>query len=339
MTMARPRILYLLREFPQISQTYIKTELEAVQERYDVRILSIQAADIVEPNHPPFQVMPDQEQILAAIREFKPKVIHTHYMIMGKLVGEIAEAAGLPFTLRSHSFDVLETAGARANPEWLAIRDHLRRDACLGVLCFPFLRAPLEQFGVPADKLMDVPPVIAFARFHDRGPNGRAIMNMGAVRPKKRMEDFVELSRLLPERQFDLYALGYKVDQLRAYAEQRQGPLNFIAPVSHDAMPAEYKKHEWLVYTAHPDMKSVGWPMAVAEAQASGVGVCLAGIRPDLKDYVGEAGYLYSDLQKVKELISGPVPADMREAGFEQARKSDVSSHIRKLTDLWDRVV
>jgi hypothetical protein len=336
---ARPKILYLLREYPQISQTYIKTELEAVRDRYDVKVVTITAADIAEPNHLPFQLRTDMQAIIAAVREFGPKLIHTHYMLMGALVGEVAEATGLPFTLRSHSFDVLETEGARANADWLAIRDYLRRDNCLGVLCFPFLRAALEAFGVPADKLKDVPPVVAFERFHDTGPNGRAIMNMGAVRPKKQMQDFVELSRLLPERQFNLYAMGYKVDQLKAYAEQQRGPLNFVAPLSHDAMPAEYKKHEWLVYTAHPDMKSVGWPMAVAEAQASGVGVCLAHIRPDLKDYVGDGGYLYTDLAKVKDLISGPVPAAMREAGFEQARKSDVRSHIRTLTDIWDRVI
>jgi glycosyltransferase involved in cell wall biosynthesis len=163
-------------------------------------------------------------------------------------------------------------------------------------------------------------------------------MNLGAVRPKKQMQDFVELARLLPEREFNLYALGYQANDLKAYAASRQARVNFIPPVSHDSMPAEYKKHEWLVYTAHPSLKSVGWPMAVAEAQASGVGVCLANIRPDLKHYVGDAGYLYTDINKVKELISGPVPAEMREAGFEQAKKSDIATHIRKLTDLWDKV-
>src|SRR5579871_3206412 len=159
MTAAKPKVLYLLREFPQISQTYIKTELEAVRERYEPRIISMQVADIAEPSHLPFQVMDDVQAILAAIREFRPKVIHTHYMIMGKLAGEIAQAAGLPFTLRSHSFDVLETGAARSRPEWLAIREQLRGEHCRGVLCFPFLRAPLEQFGIQPAKLIDVPPV------------------------------------------------------------------------------------------------------------------------------------------------------------------------------------
>ena len=339
MTARRPKVLYLLREYPQISQTYIKVELEAIRDRYEVRVLTLEPADVAEPNHLPFSMTPQHEQMVAAIREFKPDLIHTHYIILANLAAELAEGAGIPFTVRTHSFDVMETEGARAQPEWIATRERLRSASCLGVLCFPFLRAGLEQFGVQPAKLIDVPPVVAVQRFLDRGSNGRAVMNLGAVRPKKQMQDFVELARLLPEREFNLYALGYQTTQLKAYSESRQARVNFMPPVSHDAMPAEYKKHEWLVYTAHPSMKSVGWPMAVAEAQAAGVGVCLADIRPDLKDYVGEAGYLYTDLQKVKELISRPVPAAMREAGFEQAKKSDINSHIHKLTDLWDRAV
>lgn len=339
MTSARPRILYIVREYPQISQTYIKAEIDAIKDRYDIRVLALAPADTAEPRHLPFVVTSQRPKILEVIREFKPQLIHTHYLVLGKLVGELAAEAGLPFTMRSHSFDVLETEGNRAHADWDVARTMLRADGCLGVLCFPFLRAELERFGIPPDKLIDVPPVVAVSRFLDRSPNGRAIMNMGAVRPKKQMQDFVELSRLMPGREFNLYALGYRAPELKAYAEQRGGPVNFIPPVPHDDMPAEYKKHEWLVYTAHPGMKSVGWPMAVAEAQASGVGVCIAGIRPDLQDYVGGAGYLYRDIREVKEIISAPPSAAQREAGFEQARKSDINTHIHKLTDLWDGVV
>ena len=339
MAAARPRVLYIVREYPQISQTYIKAEIEAIQERYEPRVVTLGPANTAEPRHLPFTVTSQRQKIMEIIREFRPQVIHCHYLILGLLVGQIAAEAGLCFTMRSHSFDVLETEGARANPDWAVTREMLRHDNCLGVLCFPFLRPELERFGIQPEKLIDVPPVVAVSRFLDKGPNGRAIMNIGAVRPKKRMEDFVELSRLMPGREFNLYALGYRAPELKAYAEQRGGPVNFIPPVSHDDMPAEYKKHEWLVYTAHPGLKSVGWPMAVAEAQASGVGVCIAYIRPDLKDYVGEAGHLYRDIREVKDIISAPPSAALREAGFEQARKSDVNAHIHKLTDLWDEAL
>ncbi len=55
-------------------------------------------------------------------------------------------------------------------------------------------------------------------------------------------------------------------------------------------MPGEYKKHQWLVYTACPQINQVGWPLSIAEAQAAGVGICMPEIRPDIREYIGDAG-------------------------------------------------
>lgn len=335
----RPRVMVFVREFPQISQTYIKNEVETLARDHEVAIVSLAPANVAEPVHLPYRMLTQYPDMLAAIREFKPQVLHCHYMLLVNLVARLARESGLRFTVRTHSFDIMETAGNYANPDWQLARDNLRSETCLGVLAFPFLRPVLTQFGVPPQKLHDVPPVVDFERFHDRGPNGRAIMNMGAVRPKKKMEDFVELSRLMPGREFNLYAMGYSVDQLKAYSEQRKGPLNFVPPIPHAQMPAEYKKHEWLVYTAHSDIRSVGWPMAIAEAQAAGVGVCLAGLRPDMQAYVGESGHLFTDLETVRDIISAPPTPAAREAGFEQARKSDIRVAITLLTDRWQPVL
>ena len=79
--------------------------------------------------------------------------------------------------------------------------------------------------------------------------------------------------------------------------------------------------------------------MAAAEAQASGVGVLLPDLRPDLKDYIGEAGYIYQSMDEVVDIISKPVPEHIREAGFENARKSDVYEHKTLLTDLWKKSI
>lgn len=335
----KPRVMVFVREFPQISQTYIKNEVETLARDHEVAIISLAPANVAEPEHLPYRMLTQYPDMLAAVREFKPQVLHCHYMLLVNLVARLARESGLSFTVRTHSFDIMENAGNLGNPDWMKARENLRSESCLGVLAFPFLRSLMLEFGVPPEKLIDVPPVVDFQRFLDRGKNGRAIMNMGAVRPKKKMEDFVELSRMLPGREFNLYAMGYSVDKLKAYSEERKGPLNFIPPIPHAQMPAEYKKHEWLVYTAHSDIRSVGWPMAIAEAQAAGVGVCLAGLRPDMKAYVGESGHLFTDLESVRELISAPPTPAMREAGFEQARKSDIRVAIKLLTDRWQPVL
>ena len=178
-------------------------------------------------------------------------------------------------------------------------------------------------------------PIIEYDWFYDRSPNGDAIMNVGACIPKKRMEDFVRLGARMPWKRFNLYALGYSRVQIEQLNESLGRPVNMIPPIEPRFMPAEYKKHEWLVYTGNPDLPTVGWPLAVAEAQAAGVGVCIQRVRPDLEEYLGGAGYLFDTLDEAAAIISRPVPADMRERGFTQAKKSDIHTHIESLLGLW----
>jgi hypothetical protein len=75
--------------------------------------------------------------------------------------------------------------------------------------------------------------------------------------------------------------------------------------------------------------------MAIAEAQAAGVGVLMQNIRPDLKTYIGDAGYLFNTMDEAIEILSQPYPESMRQKGFEQAKKSDIKVNIKKLTSLW----
>jgi glycosyltransferase involved in cell wall biosynthesis len=160
-------------------------------------------------------------------------------------------------------------------------------------------------------------------------------MNIGAAIPKKRMEDFIDLASVNSELRFDLYGVGHSIDQLARYNDSKGSPVSIMPPVEPDEMPGEYKRHRWLVYTASRELATVGWPMAVAEAQASGVGVCMPNLRPDLREYVGQAGILYNSIDEVTDIIRRPVPDDMRDMGFHQARKSNIFEHKVLLTDLW----
>jgi hypothetical protein len=153
------------------------------------------------------------------------------------------------------------------------------------------------------------------------------------------METFVDLASAFPAKQLDLYAMGYEFEKMKLYNEATGGRVNVIPRIEPEDMPREYKKHEWLVYTASRDIGTVGWPMAVAEAQASGVGVCMAHLRPDLRDYVGDAGFLFDSVGQLVDILSKPFPDELRQKGFEQAKKSDVFVHKGILTNLWHRAV
>jgi hypothetical protein len=337
--MNKLRVLYILHHFPQISETYIRSEIEALQNECEIKVVSLCQADYSYRNHVPFDLTDDSEQIERIIDEFRPDVLHSHWLQQARILGRFSGCFGLvkreiPFTIRSHSFDVLEQEGAHIRQAAPLVNSEL----CLGILAFPFARPQLESHGISADKIHDCYPVVNYRRFHDPSPNGKAVMNVGACLPKKQMEDYLELAAAFPGRRFDLYALGYATPEITRKNAGRGNPVTIVPPVEPDEMACEYKKHEWLVYTASRKMNSVGWPLAVAEAQAAGVGVCLPNIRPDLSQYLGGAGYLYDSISEVAELLRRPFPDEMRERGFEQARRSDIGRHKSILENVWRRV-
>ena len=335
--MAKTRILMLIQGFPTISQTYQVNEVEAVMDDYDVRVLSAKGIDSLCKRHPPYESVSikDLTRIREVIREFRPDVLHAHYFHYAPLMAQLGEEFGLPFTIRTHSYDALK-ASARRRPFGHREVRAVNSDLCAGVLGFPFLRPMLERIGVRSDRFVDCFPVIKYDRFYDRSANGEAILNVGACIAKKRMEDFVDLGKLT-EKSLNLYAIGYTSDELIHYNEQNGSPITLRPIVEAEEMPAVFKAHGWLVYTACPKLKTVGWPLSVAEAQASGLGVCLPNIRPDMADYLGGAGFLYDSIGEVPAIIEQPYPDEMREIGFEHAKKSDIARHKHLLTDLWDR--
>lgn len=268
---------------------------------------------------------------------------------------ETPEELGVPFTVRAHSFDTLslrrKSWKGRARQMFKEVVRRqpplertpwfqeglrwMRDERCLGVLAFPFTRPWHERVGAPGDKIIDCWPVVDVGSFEDRSPNGPDVMNTGVATPKKKMDDFIELATKTPGPAYRLYAMGYEIDDLRKLDRRHGGSIEFVEPIQPEQMPAEYKRHQWLVYTADFDIPTVGWPMAIAEAQAAGVGVCMPRIRPDLAEYVGP-GVLYDSIDEVSDIVTKPVPDEMRDAGFEHARRSDIARHKHLLTDLWD---
>jgi hypothetical protein len=335
--MSKPRVLYVLVQYPQLSETYIRAEIAAVGADFEVEVISLTPADYPYRDFFPFKLVPGREEIQREIDRFRPHVLHTHWLhTQLELVIGLARDNGTPFTVRSHSFDTLF---APPNvPDALARAvESLNSPLCLGVLALPFAVQNLVGAGVDARKITAVYPAVDYASFLDRGPNGDAVVCVGASLPKKQFEDFIALGAALPGMEFNLYSIGYGSAAIEAANAAHGSPVRIRRPVEPGEMPAVYKRHRWLVVTASREIGTVGWPLCIAEAQASGVGVCVPNLRPDLREYVGESGFFYDSIDEVRNIIQRPYPERMREAGFEQARKSDVGVHKAVLTDLWQR--
>jgi hypothetical protein len=328
------KVLYYVERYSQISETYIENELRALSPDTEVRIISLKAPDLPCDEHLPYRIIRSREDLEEVIADFRPDVIHGHYMTMVDKLTLAAHIAGVPFTVRAHSFDILGPMTERLP----MLTKLVNSKYCHGILTFPFTVPWMVRAGYDPAKLHGCFPVANVARFEDRGENGKAVLNVGACLPKKSMDLYLQIAARLPERQFNLYALGYNVGRIGQLNQDLGKPVTVVPPVQPEAMLPEYKKHEWLLYTGSTQLKTVGWPLAVAEAQAAGVGVCMQNVRPDLKDYVGDAGFLFDTIEEAVKIVSQPFPRELRERGFELARRSDMKGHIHLLEDLWRSV-
>jgi glycosyltransferase involved in cell wall biosynthesis len=331
--------MYIVECYPAITETYIQSEIDALRDDYEIRISALQKAEYPNQSHHPSYEIADPARMLEAIEEFRPHVLHTHWLVNVPLLGELARRTGVPFTVRAHSFDGIWNETEGIPPLIIDLTSILNSDLCLGVIGFPFMRKNFERAGLRSEKIRDSHPVLNYERFLDRSPNGPAIMTGGAGRAPKRMEDFLELAAVLPGMEFNLYAVGHHVEKLRELNSLSGNRVNIMPPVQPALMPYEYKKHRWLVETASLEVNARGWPIMVAEAQASGVGVCMRNIRSDLKEYVGDCGLLYESIEEVREIISQPFSEELRQLGFEHAGKSDIRRHKNVLTELWQTAI
>src|SRR5262245_30954467 len=107
--MSRRGVLFLLRDFPQLSQTYIKTEIEAFQEDFELRVVALNRPDVAHHSSVPYVHETDPARILDEARAFRPLLVHTHYLTMIRLVSSVCRHLGVPFTVRAHSTDCLRS--------------------------------------------------------------------------------------------------------------------------------------------------------------------------------------------------------------------------------------
>jgi hypothetical protein len=345
----RRKVMYLLSDYPALSETYIRTEIDAIARDHDVAIVARYEANVPYRDHLPYTVERDRDAVCELVEDFRPDVLHTHWLVEAPMVHYVGTRTGVPFTVRTHSFDMLwggrrsavfnavpgRMAAFAAPPQVRSAAQLLSDELCLGVIAFPFTWTRLRKLGVPDEKLRACYPVVNVRRFHDRSPNGDGVMDCGPAMRKKAMDDFLDLAEVVPERPFTLYAIDWDVDALEARNAKLHNPARIPGPIDHAEMPAEYKKQHWLVKTADAQHRTVAWPVSVAEAQASGVGVCMANLGSDLKEYVGPGGFLYDSIADARDIVAKPFPDELREASFEHAKKSDIETHRSVLTDLW----
>ena len=140
---------------------------------------------------------------------------------------------------------------------------------------------------------------------------------------------------------FDLYTKGPHLATTQAYNE-KAGNVVRIRYVDPDDMPEIYPCYDWLVYPADTKINKVGLPAAIAEAQASGLGVCwqeLPGRCDEQLEFLGGGGYLFQSIDELSAILTKPYPDEMRQAGLHNANKCNIERHKVLLTEVWEHAI
>ncbi len=327
------KILYILDRFPVVMESYVATELDVLVPDHDIKIavFNIEVAQACPTRHQ-FELVRDEAHLDDMIQAFKPDILHGHFLEQFERVDDISRKHNIPYTLRSHAYDI---AAERFVCKFEVWAERANESRCLGILVFPYGRARLERAGFHPEKLIDSGPVFNFERFLNttaRTPTN-TMMALGSAWPKKNFNGLIDATPDISSVSIDLYALGSQLDELRQYNESMGTPITIQPCVENHEMPAVYRSYDWYIYTGNS--AEGGMPVSVPEAWASGIGVLKQYARDEDYDFIGKAGFVFHALDEVGDIVSKPYPEEMRQAGFEQAKFWDFNRRRGELEDIW----
>ena len=225
------RVLTLIARYPEYSETYMQEELLSLSEDFDIKIISYMVAESPRKNHLPYQFIEyknnqlnwgdfnlvnmrftDKEQKIflrkmgIVIRKFRPHIMHAHYLATGLIIRKLSDIYGIPFTIRTHSFDMLHK-----NPEKIDVLcNAINSPLCTGIFTFPAFQEVFIQHGVSDEKIIVSWPVVNVNRFYNtvKPTQTKHILCCGPCTPKKGHDQFIDLADRLHERFYQSYDLG-----------------------------------------------------------------------------------------------------------------------------------
>lgn len=284
------RVLYLLWNYPQISETYIATEIAFAQKcGIEVHVWS---QINYHPDLTP-QCMVHRGTLAETISAVGPDLIHIHYLVVAKRhLHEIPP--GIPVTIRGHSFDW--------NPG--LAREMGEQPSVKRLYLFPHFVAAMgghpKAFPLPVayDTALHPPAVCK-----DR----KLVVRLAAALPTKGLEDVLAVANRCPQYRFILgisRAGGGdefldQITRLNGYVKDRVQILVDL----HPQVAADINRRAGIYLDTHdPRGHAFGMPISIVEAMATGSYVLSLDV-PAARSYISEAGAFYKNPEEAARLV------------------------------------
>jgi glycosyltransferase involved in cell wall biosynthesis len=285
------RVLYLLWNYPQISETYIDAEIAfAIRHGVEVHVWSPNCRHQTLKPACPVHRGKINEALVAA----KPDVVHCHYLPVAEAYSRSIPQK-IPITVRGHSFDWA--------PE--SLRKVAAIDAIRRIYLFPHFADQVR--GVAKVRIL---PVAFNPRpRHDIKKDRRLVLRLAAGLPTKGLPDFFEVAeRLADDFKFILGVsrAGGNEDYPDKLLEMSK-KMGGLVDVRVDVMPDEawdlYRSASIYLDTSDPKGHPFGMPISIVEAWSQGM-LVLARRDPASIKFVGGEAYCYKTPAEAAALVA-----------------------------------
>lgn len=283
------RVLYVLWNYPQISETYIATEIGFAQKcGVEVHVWTQTSRHDLEP-----QCMVHRGTLTEAIAAVGPDLIHIHYLVVAKRhLSEIPQ--GIPVTVRGHSFDWNASVAREIGEQHGVKRLYL----------FPHFVAAMgghpKAFALPVayDTAAHVPAV---------SKSRKLVLRLSAGLPTKGLDDFLAVANRCPDFKF---VLGVSragggddfLDQLLRLNSYVKDRVEILVDL-HPQMAADLNRRAGIYLDTHdPKGHPFGMPISIAEAMATGSYTMALDV-PAARAYLADGGVVYRDAEDAAEKI------------------------------------
>jgi glycosyltransferase involved in cell wall biosynthesis len=290
---ARPlKVLYALWHYPQLSESYIETEIAYMRRRgIDVEVWS----EITPVAPHPVDVPVHRGSLKEVLASAKPDIVHIHWLGSFGSYEHVLRKAGLPVTVRAHGFEFTPELASKLNENSLV----------RAVFVFPQHKAALPNFAKLQVACSAFDPTLY--RPLNLPKDRRLVLRVAAGLPTKDFPILFRLAKRLPEFRFVLSVVtcnqheAYVAELLRQN-EKVGRPVDLRINMSHPAIAALAQKAGIYLHTYDPAGPPYGMPISIAESMACGA-YLIARRLPPTAAYVGEAGDLYDSDAEAEALL------------------------------------
>src|SRR5262249_3459125 len=260
----RPRVLYALWQYPQLSETYIESEIRCML-RWGAHV---EVWREMQPTTPHPTSVPIHDGPLAdVVRRVRPDVVHVHWLGFATKLAALPGPLGVPVSVTLHGFDT--------SPQ--ACRAILDQPWILAVHAFPH---HLDLVGRSDARLRAVPAAFDTTLFRPSdSKDRRLVVRAGSALPSKDLGLFFELANRLPDYRFVLAAVTCTLEERHAEAyremhRQMNSRCELMFDVQHEDIGPLMQQAGIYLHTANPPGSDrgtpIGMPVSIAEAMATG---------------------------------------------------------------------